>query len=104
MVQFSHKWEKIWEKVLPSLIWDNIGSGERLRQLMGISEVVGAAFLLTPLQFFASLGLLVIMIGATYTHYVQDEPFLIPLVLAASLLYLIVDSRGKEGQTKRKSA
>lgn len=67
------------------------GYPDWFRLVIGAVEVVGAVLLLVPkMAFYAACVLAVQMLGAAYTHLVNDEaanaPF--PLVLFALLAYI----------------
>lgn len=79
--------EPLVAKVLPNLKF----TGEFLRQALGVSEVLSAVLLLLGgvLASLANIVLIVIMAGAVFTHLQLNEPFVVPLVVAALLVVLV---------------
>jgi uncharacterized membrane protein YphA (DoxX/SURF4 family) len=69
------------------------GHSDGFRIFIGASELAGAIGLWIPrLGFWAAAGLIVIMIGAVYTHLTHAEAFFGPVV-AALLLAFVAWSR-----------
>lgn len=79
--------EPLVAKVLPNLKF----TGEFLRQALGVSEVLSAVLLLLGgvLASLANIVLIVIMAGAVFAHLQLNEPFVVPLVIAALLVVLV---------------
>jgi hypothetical protein len=69
----STSWANVWRAVFPPVIWEQVQTAERLKQAIGITEIVAGVLLFTPLSGLATLALLGVMAGATYTHLQLQE-------------------------------
>ncbi len=71
------------------------GHGDAFRLFIGSAELSGAIGLWIPrLAFWAALGLIVIMLGAIYTHVTHGEAMFAPLVAALLLGFVAWARRG----------
>lgn len=71
------------------------GHGDNFRIFIGASEIAGAIGLWIPrLAFWAAAGLIVIMLGAIYTHLTHSEGPIPPIVAAAVLAFVAWSRRG----------
>ncbi len=62
--------------------------------LIAVLECLGAIGLLIPkLSFYAAIGLIIIMIGAMYTHLSHDESIVANLVYIALLAFIVIMRR-----------
>lgn len=59
--------------------------------VIGVLEILGAiGLLITPLRLYANIGLILIMMGAFYTHVSSGDPFLfMSAAVLASILLLV---------------
>jgi uncharacterized membrane protein YphA (DoxX/SURF4 family) len=84
MVQASQAWPA-------ALHLDSIGvDATTLRVAIGFFEVVAAVVLLTPAASTIAYGLMIVMLGAIYTHYRLDESVAPPAVMLTFLVSLVV--------------
>lgn len=70
-------------------LFDDIGAGQWLRILVGVLEIAGAVGLLIPaLSGLAALGLVALMVGATFTNVfvIEQSPLLAVVFLVVSAL------------------
>ncbi len=72
-------------------LFADIGAGQGLRYVVGALEVAGAVGLLVPrLAGLAALGLVGLMLGATFTNIVViDASPVLPLVLAVAAAVVV---------------
>ena len=71
------------------------GHSDAFRMFIGAAEISGAIGLWIPrLAFWAALGLIVIMLGAIYTHITNAEAPFPPLVAAVLLAFVAWARRG----------
>lgn len=67
------------------------GYGDGFRIFIGVAELAGALGLLAPaLAFWAAAGLVLIMVGAVYTHVANDLSPVLPAVTGALLVAVAV--------------
>jgi putative oxidoreductase len=74
------------------------GFSDGFRLFIGAAEIArGIALLIVPLTTWAALGLAVIMLGATYTHFLHTPPVqaLPAIVCFFLLLFLAYARRGQ---------
>jgi uncharacterized membrane protein YphA (DoxX/SURF4 family) len=65
------------------------GHSDAFRLFIGAAELSGAIGLWIPrLEFWAALGLIVIMLGAIYTHVTHGEAMFGPLVIGLALAFV----------------
>jgi len=100
LASYAPGWEQIWSPFgIPF-------TGAQLLNIIGGSEVLGALGLFLPgLKSLANLGLLIIMAGAYYTHYVMGDvlPTMV-LSLIGALFSLFVLRPGKKVAEKNKKS
>jgi uncharacterized membrane protein len=86
-------------------IFDQIGAGQWFRYLVGSLELAGAIGLVIPaLAGVAALGLVGLMIGATYTQlFVLDNPVNAPTPVLLGVIVALV-TWGRWPQTKALAA
>ena len=71
------------------------GHTDSFRMFIGACEMAGAIGLWIPrLAFWAAAGLIVIMLGAVYTHVTNAEAPFLPIVAAALLAFVAWARRG----------
>ena len=69
--------------------FEHFGYSQAFRILIGVCEVAGGIGLLIPrLATLAAGGLMVIMVGAAYSHWAVGEPPLPPLIAFALLVFV----------------
>jgi hypothetical protein len=97
----------------PQMAWATDFSESQIK-MIGAAEVAGAIGLVVPaatrilpfLTPLAASGLAVLMLGAVATHARREEPFLVPLVLAAltgATALMLFRTRRRPPQDRRSS-
>jgi|EP00933_Yihiella_yeosuensis_P000256 uncharacterized membrane protein YphA (DoxX/SURF4 family) len=83
-------------------------SPDGLRHFLGISEILGAGALLLSafgsgrcIGSLATLGLITIMIGALYLHYVFQSPLYTPALLIGLLVLRLLVTPSCKGKVKQ---
>ena len=84
-------------------LFADIGAGQGLRYVVGALEVAGAVGLLVPrLAGLAALGLVGLMLGATFTNIVViDASPVLPLVLIVAAAVVVWARRSQIGTLPR---
>jgi len=86
---------KVMDAAQPVEQFTKYGHSDGFRVFIGLAEMSGAVGLWIPrLSFWAAAGLIVIMLGAVYTHLTNAEAPFAPLVAAALLAFVAWARRG----------